>query len=291
MNDTDVAMARLSVCGFTTMDTTFGEDVELATRFGIGGIGICEAKLTDADDLARVDRAGLRATACVPANVSPLRPRPEGLYPGPADPDERTELMIGSLCRLAAFQPESIVFCTGSRADLDPADAERIAADALAAVAVVARELGVRISIEPIRDVGFDGSWLRTLPQTFDFLDRVGSDEVLVCFDVYHLWDTPDVLALARKHADRIGCVQLSDWHEPPRARADRLLPGDGDIDLAAVLGALEAGGYAGSYDVEIFSDDGRWGRAVPDSVWAMDPAEVFHRSVEGFLEAWNRRH
>lgn len=304
MTVTHTPLQRLSVCGFTTMDTTFVQDVELARTFGLGAVGVCEAKLTDGvtdgvidgvidgvTDAALLAGAGLRAGSCVPANISPLPTRPAGLYPGPEDPDKRTELMIASLRRLAALGPEAVVFCTGSNAARDPRAAEDIAVEAFAAVAAVAVELGVRVCVEPLRDVGFDGSWLRSLPAALAFLERVGSDALAICFDVYHLWDSPDILHLVRRHGARIGSVQLSDWHEPPRARVDRLIPGDGVIDLSALIGALEEGGFTGSYDVEIFSDDGRWGTSVPGSVWAMPPDEVYRRVVAGFLQVWDQRH
>ena len=40
------------------------------------------------------------------------------------------------------------------------------------------------------------------------------------------------------------------------------MLPGDGIADLAAMLGALDAAGWDGLYDLEIFSDNGTFGTA-----------------------------
>ena len=38
----------------------------------------------------------------------------------------------------------------------------------------------------------------------------------------------------------------------------DRVFPGDGTADVAGILGAVDAGGYRGWYELEILSDDGR---------------------------------
>jgi sugar phosphate isomerase/epimerase len=283
---------RLAICGFTTMDTTFAQDVELAVRFGLPAVGLCESKIPagrEQESLELLRSAGLRCASALPANLSPLPTIPAGLYPGPSDPAERTALIIGSIDRLAPFEPERIVLSTGAQGDLPLEQAEEIAADALRTIARHAAQIGVRLSLEPIRDVGFNGSWLRSGRDALRFLDLVGEPALDLCFDVYHLWDEPGVLDLVRANGSRIGSVQISDWHEPPRARGDRLIPGEGTIDLPALFAALEDGGYRGTYDVEIFSDDGRWGTAVPGSVWAMDPDEVYRRSIAGFQQAFDQ--
>jgi sugar phosphate isomerase/epimerase len=56
-------------------------------------------------------------------------------------------------------------------------------------------------------------------------------------------------------------------------------------IDLPAILGALEAGGYDGWYDLEIFSSE-----TYPDSLLQLPAAELVRRGREGFLQAWAAR-
>jgi sugar phosphate isomerase/epimerase len=56
-------------------------------------------------------------------------------------------------------------------------------------------------------------------------------------------------------------------------------------IDLPRILGALEAGGFDGWYDLEIFSAE-----TYPDSLLALDPAELTRRGRAGFLRAWEAR-
>lgn len=286
-------MERFAVCEFTTMDTTFAEDLELAQRFGLRGIGLCEAKLPPGEDshsLELLEQSGLTVTSTLGAVLSPLPTVPAGLYAALSDPAERVAAMCASIDRLAPFRPDTIVFSTGADVGYTRDEAYEIARNGIRTVARHAAEHGLTISIEPVRDVGFNASFLRTLRETLDFIDAVGEDNVLVCYDVYHLWDDPEALELVPGNAHRIGSVQVNDWHEPPRARGDRLIPGDGVIDLAGILGTLDAAGYTGWYDLEIFSDDGRWGTPVPDSVWAMDPAEVYRRSIAGFTAAWQNR-
>ena len=74
--------------------------------------------------------------------------------------------------------------------------------------------------------------------------------------------------------------MHVNDWRGETRDWDDRALPGEGVMDLPAILGALEAGGYDGWYDMEIFS-----GEHYPDSLMKLDPAEMVRRGREGFVQ------
>lgn len=286
-------MDRFAVCEFTTMDTTFEQDLELAQRFGLRGIGICEAKLREGEDeqlLSLFQESGLSCTSTLLGTFTPLPTVPAGLYSASADPEERVAQILAGIDRLAPFRPDTIVLSTGAEAGYTRDEAVEIAVRGLRTAARHAAGLGLQISLEPVRDVGFNASFVRRMRESLEFMDLVDEPNLSLCFDVYHLWDDPEALELVAEHGDRIGSVQISDWHEPPRARGDRLLPGEGVIDLPAILGALDDAGYDGWYDLEIFSDDGRWGTPVPGSVWAMDPDEVYRRAIAGFTAAWEAR-
>ena len=143
-------------------------------------------------------------------------------------------------------------------------------------VAREAERLGLRLAVEPFQREGIE-SWsiLNTLGDAAEFVDEVGSDAVGIQFDVWHLWNTADVLDEIPRYAHLIAGVHVSDWREPTRGWADRVLPGDGVADLPALLGVLEDVGWDGFYDLEIFSDNGAFGSAYPDSLWDLDAAEL----------------
>ena len=82
----------------------------------------------------------------------------------------------------------------------------------------------------------------------------------------------------------------MNDRREPTRGWADRVLPGDGAADLPAILGALDESGWDGFYDLEIFSDNGAFGSAYPDSLWDLDAAELARRGRDGFAQCWQKR-
>ena len=133
--------------------------------------------------------------------------------------------------------------------------------------------------LEPFQLEGIE-SWsiLNTLGDAAEFVEEVGSDAVGIQFDVWHLWNSTDVLDEIPRHAHLIAGVHVSDWREPTRGWADRVLPGDGAADLPAILGVFEEVGWNGFYDLEIFSDNGAFGSAYPDSLWDLDAAELARR-------------
>ena len=83
--------------------------------------------------------------------------------------------------------------------------------------------------------------------------------------------------------------MHVNDWREPTRSWCDRVLPGDGVADLPAMLRALHDAGWRGSYDLEVFSDDGAFGSAYEDSLWREDPGDVARRGREAFRQLWDR--
>jgi sugar phosphate isomerase/epimerase len=292
--DADPVRARpkFAICEYTTPDTTFEQDLELIVEAGATGISICEFKLLDGEEGRQVEAlraSGLQAALCMPLNISPLPA--SHVFPGPQDLGKRVELMCRSVRRLAPFEPDTIVVITGSGDGRTASEARRAAVEGLRQVAAVAGELGTRISLEPQRNDLVPGrSLVTTIPEALELVAEVEEPAIDVLYDVYHLWDTPDVVELTKRHANEFGGVHVCDWRPETRGFMDRVLPGDGSIDLPVLLGALDEGGYAGWYDLEIFSDDGRYGSDYPDSLWKRPPRELLGDGFAAFNRVWDAR-
>ena len=67
--------------------------------------------------------------------------------------------------------------------------------------------------------------------------------------------------------------IHICDWREETRNDFDRVLPGDGIIDLPGIFGALDAAAHPRWVDLEIFSDDGSFSEMdFEDSLWKLSP-------------------
>jgi sugar phosphate isomerase/epimerase len=266
---------RVSICEFTTLGASFEEDLAAYRAAGVEGIGICEIKLGEGA-AEQLRESGLEATHCVPA-VPSILPLP--LLEGPEEPEERVDALCASVRRFAELDPVCVLFLTGPAGGRD--DAQEIVREGIRAVAAAGQAAGVRVALEPMHPTQTDVfSFVHTIP---DALALIGDEDVAIMLDTWHVSD-PEAI---EPYVDEIVGVHVADRREPTRSQFDRVLPGDGVLDLAAVFRTLEAGGYDGWYDVEIFSDNGAFGEAFPDSLWDVDPFELACRARESVERVW----
>lgn len=267
------------------MASTFVDDVRLYSAAGVDGIGVWELKLTDGGDaeaLEALEEAGLGSAAAIPVIPSIL---PLPLMEGPKDPAERVDAICRSLHRLAPFKPSGVVCLTG------PGDDRDTVVEGLRTIGAEAVRAGVRVGIEPINRVGGeDWTMISSLPEAVELLEDADQPALGVQFDSWHLWNTPTLFEDIERECSRFVGVHIADWREPTRSWADRVLPGHGAADLPAILGTLERSGWDGFYDLEIFSDNGAFGNAWPDSVWDWPAEDAVSRGREAFEGVWETR-
>jgi sugar phosphate isomerase/epimerase len=277
-------LLRISVSQVSTLAASFADDVRTYAAAGLDGIGVWEMKLGDGPDVeavALLRESGLGSATAVPA-VPSILPLP--LLAGPDDPRERIDSILRSLHRLAPFEPAAVLCITG------PGD-RGAALRGLREVVAEAERIGLRVALEPFQSEGLE-SW--SIPSTLDdaaaIVEEIGSPALGIQFDVWHLWNTPELFDEIERHAPLIAGVHVNDWREPTRGWADRVLPGDGVAPVAAILRALDRAGWDGFYDIEIFSDNGTFGVAYPDSLWDVDGAELVGRGRQQLVECWMER-
>jgi sugar phosphate isomerase/epimerase len=281
---------KFSISQVSTLTASFDDDLRSYAEGGVDAIGIWELKLGEGRDdaaLEAFEASGLGAATAVPAVPSIL---PLALLPGPADPRERIDAILRSIHRLAPFRPAAILCITGPCSTGAGPD-RALVVEGLRELGAEAARAGLRLALEPFQREGLE-SWsiVNTLSEAVELVDEAGSPAIGVQFDVWHLWNTPDLLDEIALHAHRLVGVHVSDWREPTRGWADRALPGDGGAGVPAILGALERAGWDGFYDLEIFSDNGTFGAAYPDSLWDVEPDELVRRGRESFNQCWDER-
>jgi sugar phosphate isomerase/epimerase len=170
----------------------------------------------------------------------------------------------------------------GSEASKDIAAARTQVEDAIAEMLDYARTAGMPLAIEPLHPAyAADRACVNTTRQALDICDRLDparTGMLGVALDVYHIWWDPEVLRqIARAGEDRLLAFHVCDWLVPTRdILNDRGMMGDGVIDIRSHRAAVEAAGFAGYSEIEIFSS-AWWGKPI-DEVLATCIAR--HRSV-----------
>jgi sugar phosphate isomerase/epimerase len=123
-----------------------------------------------------------------------------------------------------------------------PSEDRAVLLEGLAELGEHAAREGVVLVLEPLNR--YEDHMVNTLEQAVDLLDTVGLSSLKVMADTYHMNIEEDEPTSALiKAAAHLGHVQVSD--------SNRLQPGAGHIDWAALIGTLDAIGYAGQLAVE----------------------------------------
>jgi len=170
----------------------------------------------------------------------------------------------------------------GSVASKDIVAARVQVEDAIAEMLEYAREARIALAIEPLHPAyAADRACVNTTRQALDICDRLDpqrSGALGVALDVYHIWWDPELLPqICRADRDRLLAFHVCDWLVPTKDLLnDRGMMGDGVIDIRSVRRAVEAQGFAGYSEIEIFSNDW-WGRPIDE---VLQTCIERHRSV-----------
>jgi len=164
----------------------------------------------------------------------------------------------------------------GNALHKDIAGAREQVSEGIAALLEDARERRMPLAIEPLHPMyAADRACINTLEQALDVCDAldplapdgtgrpVGSAALGVAVDVYHVWWDPKLLAMIeRAGRERLLAFHVCDWLTPTTdLLEDRGMMGDGVIDIPRIRAAVEAQGFAGYSEVEIFSARNWWQR------------------------------
>jgi sugar phosphate isomerase/epimerase len=158
----------------------------------------------------------------------------------------------------------------GSLASKDIAVARTQVHDAIAEMMEYAGQARMPLTIEPLHPAyAADRACVNTTKQALDIcdaLDPARSGMLGVALDVYHIWWDPELLPqIARAGKNRLLAFHVCDWLVPTKdILNDRGMMGDGVIDIKSVRSAVEAQGFAGYSEIEIFSNDW-WGKPMDE--------------------------
>ncbi|MGL6110645.1 MAG: sugar phosphate isomerase/epimerase family protein [Rubrivivax sp.] len=155
----------------------------------------------------------------------------------------------------------------GQAAHRDIAGARAQVTEGIGALLDDARERHMPLAIEPLHPMyAADRACINTLEQALDVcdaLDTARSGALGVAVDLYHVWWDPKLHAqIERAGKARLLAFHVCDWLTPTtHLLEDRGMMGDGVIDIPRIRAAVEAQGFAGYSEVEIFSSTNWWRR------------------------------
>ena len=159
----------------------------------------------------------------------------------------------------------------GTIASKDLAGAREMVRDGIGELLEYSRAAGLPLAIEPLHPMyAADRACVNTMEHANDLCDELGAGLGLAV-DVYHVWWDPhlkrEIERAAGATPSRLLAYHICDWLVPTTdLLLDRGMMGDGVIDLPLIRSWMEAAGYRGAHEVEIFSANNWWKRD-PDEV------------------------
>ncbi|CAL9291285.1 hypothetical protein SUDANB25_01883 [Streptomyces sp. SudanB25_2051] len=264
-------LTRFSINQMTVRQLSLPELTEACARLGVPGVGLWREPVREygVEAAAKLVRdAGLAVTTLCRGGFFTTA---DGLDDNRAAVDEAAALGTDTLVLVSGGLPP------GGK---DLGEARERIADALAELAPYAAERGVRLAIEPLHPMyASDRCAVSTLDQALALAERFPASQVGVVVDTYHVWwDDRAPAAVARAGAQgRIHSFQLADWTTPlPEGVLNgRGQIGDGCIDMRAWRERVDAAGYTGPVEVELFND----------TLWTRDGVELLEETARRYAE------
>ncbi|MCU1406191.1 MAG: sugar phosphate isomerase/epimerase [Glaciihabitans sp.] len=259
-NDTRVATStahpRLSLNQATIKYATLDEAIAVSVGAGYQSIGLWREPVQQAGlerSIRAIHDSGLRVSSLCRAGFFTM---PEGLERRDTIDDNRR-----AIAESAALGAPALVLVAGGlpAGSRDLVGARERVRDAIGELAPDAKAAGVTLAIEPLHPMyASDRAVVSTLGQALDIAEQFPPDVVGAVVDTFHVWWDPQLAEqIARAGAGgRIASYQVCDWSTPLEADVllSRHYPGEGVIDFATITAEVEAAGYTGDIEVEIFN-------------------------------------
>jgi sugar phosphate isomerase/epimerase len=201
--------------------------------------------------------------------------------------DEARELDAACLVLVVGALPGALA---GQAAHKDIALSRNQVRDGIGELLEYARTLGLPLAIEPLHPMyAADRACVNTMEHALDLCDELDpsrSGALGVAVDVYHVWWDPKLQSQIERAgpapegrgASRLLAFHVCDWLTPTADLLnDRGMMGDGVIDIPRIRAWVEAQGFAGYSEVEIFSTGNWWQREAGE---VLDTCIARHRSA-----------
>ena len=250
--------------------------INACARHGIRGISPWRDQVAAAglkDTSGRIRDAGLTVSGYCRGGMFPALDR-EGRRAALDDNKRAVDeaLTVGARCLIivTGALPRDR---DGSVQSKDLIGAREMVRDGIGELLEYARPSGMPLAIEPLHPMyAAERACVNTMQHANDLCDEFGAG-VGLAVDAYHVWWDPrlkqEIERAGNASPSRLLAYHICDWLVPTTDLLnDRGMMGDGVIDLALLRSWMEASGYRGMHEVEIFSS--RWWKRDPDDVLAI---------------------
>jgi len=264
-------LERLSFNQITADPWSLEQVVDRCASNGITTIGVWRHKLDGdvAQASAMIRNAGMRVSSLCRG----------GWFSAPTAEERRKRVADNRVAieQAVLLGAPVLVIVSGPADGQTLEDARATVFDGLLEVLPDAEKAGIVLGIEPLHPMyAAERSVVVTLKQANDIADQLQSPAAAVVVDAFHVWWDPEVMHQIDRARGRIVGFHVSDWPVPlPGILMGRAMMGDGVIELRKLRQAVDATGYNGPIEVEIFNDD----------IWKNADGRLLKRIKQRYLE------
>jgi len=269
-----MTLDQLCLHTITTKPWSLEEAIDHYQSAGVGGISVWQ----NAIEAMGAEAAGRRLRASGLDVVSYVR---GGFFPS-VESKARQQAIDDNkrlLDEAAAIGAPLLVLVCGAEPRQPLSESRKQIQTGIEAVLPHAKELGVRLGIEPLHPMYADTrSAVNTLGQDSDIAEAIDHDHVGVVVDVYHLWWDPELEQQIRRcgTAGHLFAYHICDWRVPTTdLLLDRELMGEGCIPLSQIRQWVRDAGFQGYEEVEVFSS----------RYWEMDQQEFLNKITKAYQD------
>jgi sugar phosphate isomerase/epimerase len=275
MNEPDPNLLSLNTAT-VRQQWTLPQIIDGCARHGIRGIAPWRDQVAAAglkESAARIRDAGLVVSGLCRGGMFPATDRDgrrAALDDNRRAVDEALALRAQCLILVVGGLPKGR---DGKVESKDLAGAREMVRDGIGELLLYARDAGMPLAIEPLHPMyAADRACVNTMEHANDLCDELGPG-LGIAVDVYHVWWDPhlerEIARAGGANPSRLLAHHICDWLVPTTdLLTDRGMMGDGVIDLRLLRSWMDAAGYRGFQEVEIFSANNWWKRD-PDEVLA----------------------
>lgn len=263
------SLMRVGLNEITTFRWSLPRDVELCNDFGIQNLGIWWPKLIrfgEEKGIELLRDSGLRVSSLSYA----------GGFTGSfglrfKDAIDETKYALSLAGQLRAG---CVTLLSGSKEKYTTKHAARLLRSGIKKVLDHAEECDVAIALKPTHPaIQQEWSFLNSIDAALEEIAFFDSPYLKLVIDVSQIRDVPGFLHRAKGIAPHIALVKVSDARYPLACQYERQQLGDGAVPLRDIVQSLETAGYAGNYEISL------WSRLL----WQLDYVDLVHESITRF--------